>query len=299
MSGDYQNFSPQSGKRYQRDGTVVNVANGFVEQGFDHNRISQAISEGGRQFFLGKSVKILGRNGAIGNAWEDIGCLNTDNDYFTDATANALELVSDNNADRPGAVGAEVIRVYYLNTDWEEDYQDVELNGTTPIAVASVSILRPLKIEIVKFTDTTVLVPSGTIDLRSVVGKSVRLRILDDFATESMNGYYYVPDDKYLVITDIEKSLADGTANDNEVIVSLYIQEPVNVAGTVYYIERFYPVGNINEMNAESFHLRQEIIVKEHCRIRIRGRADTASGSGIVCIRGFLFTPSQYPVYTT
>jgi len=83
----------------------------------------------------GKTItRKFGANDTVGTSWEPITSSGT---YQTPTTAQTVEIVSDDNTnDKSGGTGALKIMVIGLDANWDEQSEELTLNGTTAVASA-------------------------------------------------------------------------------------------------------------------------------------------------------------------
>ena len=236
----------------------------------------------------GKEVVVGGMNDTIGTDWEDISTFDADNNYLTATTVAGLAISSTAAGDcyntYVGQVsgGARTVRVHYLDVDWNAQTLDVNMSGTKMVPLGT-DILRANKIEVVavgisgEAAGDIVLASSGTKYLK-----------IEQSCNESYNGFYYVPDGKNLVITDA--SCYPQVSNEVSLEFVYKVQEPRVVGADTNYLEYYKWAGSFISGSSISMapNMNSPLLVKDRCRVRMRTKADAASGKAIGWIKGYL-----------
>lgn len=242
----------------------------------------------------GASIEIGGVNDSIGTVYEDLSNFDQDNNYLS--TTMGLMISSTAQGDRynlwgSGSTaiaqsgGARVVRVEYLDSNWNPKTVDVYMSGQQPRLIAS-DIYRLQNMKVV-YAGT-----SGAAAGDIYVGSANTQYLKIDVDTaESYGGFYYVPDGKNLVITDAYcyPRLDNGAAIE----FAYRAEQPYNVDGTTRYVEQYiwagsYTSGSNGTMNMGP-NLNTPILVKDRCRIKMRARAGTAgTAKAIGYFKGYL-----------
>lgn len=236
----------------------------------------------------GDEVVVGGINDTIGTEWEDISTFDADNNYPTQTGVVTIYVSSTAVGDKypwtaiATSGGARTVRLHYLNADWDATTADANMSGQKVVTVAT-DVHRVNKIEIVDVGASG----EAAGDIFAGITGTPYLKI-DVSTNESYCGYYYVPDGKNLVITDA--SCYPRVDNGQSLEFAYKIQEPKVVGATTNYLEVYKWAGSYMNSGAYSMapNMNSPILVKDRCRIRIRARADAASGKAIGYFKGYL-----------
>lgn len=232
------------------------------------------------------SVEIAGVNESIGTSFEDLSNFDADNSYLTQTGTETLYVSSSSSGDtyngyNHASGGARIVRLHYLDSNWDETTADAYMSGVSSIEIAS-DVKRVNKLEVISAGD------SGTAigDIIVASGGTSYLKI-DADSNESYNGYYYVPDGKNLIITDTMFYPMLDNGSNLEFIYK--IEEPKLEGTTTHYIENNTWVGSYLVSGDTSIQttFNTPIIVKDRCRVRLNSKSD-GTGKAIGYIRGYL-----------
>jgi len=237
------------------------------------------------------AVEIGGVNDDIGTDWEDLTNFDQDNNYLGGNAVSGLTISSNAVGDRYNAWGsgttdiahsggARQVRVYYLDTNWDAQTQDVYVSGLKPVPLTT-DILIPNKIEVISVGNSgaaagdIVLAMSGTRYLK-----------IDKECNESFGGYYYVPDDKWLIITDAYCYPRCDIGDSLE--FAYRVQE---YKDTGEYIEKYRWAGSYRSGGSVNMapNMNMPLVVGDRCRVRMRVKSaygDNAKAIGY--LRGYL-----------
>jgi len=233
-------------------------------------------------------VVVGGLNDTIGTDWEDISTFDADNNYLTQTGVTTVFIsstaVGDCYNEYPGNVsgGARIVRLYYLDSNWNAKTADVYMSGINAVTAAT-DVNRLNKIEVVDVGASG----EAAGDIYVASGGTKYLKI-EQACNESYNGYYYVPDGKNLVITDAFCYPRDTNLTSLEFVYK--IQEPRLVGSTTNYLEYYKWAGSYISSTATTMapNMGSPILVKDRCRIRMRAKARTGTGSAIGYFKGYL-----------
>jgi hypothetical protein len=241
-----------------------------------------------QKIWNGEEVVVGGLNEAIGTDWEDISTFDADNSYLGGNAVSGLTLSSNAVGDcyntYAGKVsgGARVVRVYYLDANWDAQTLDVNMSGQVPVKLGT-DILIPNRIEVVdvgasgEAAGDVVLSMSGTQYLK-----------IEQACNESYNGFYYVPNNKNLIVTD---AFCYPRSDNDESLEFVYkIQEPRTVGGSTNYLEYYKWAGSFitGASTAMAPNMNSPVLVKEKCRIRMRAKSQAGTGKAIGYFKGYL-----------
>ena len=236
----------------------------------------------------GDEVVVGGFNESIGTDWEDLSNIDADNTYLTCTSVTTVSVSSSSVADSHdeyGAAtsgGARVVRLHYLNADWDATTADAYMSGVSSVEIAT-DVLRVNKLEVVKVGVSG----SSAGNIVAASGTTVYLKI-DECCNESYGGYYYVPDGKNLIITDAFCYPLLGNAFSLEFVYK--VEEPKVVGATTNYIENYKWAGSYKSGSSMNMapNMNLPLLVNGRCRIRVRAKSSEAIGSAIGYFKGYL-----------
>jgi hypothetical protein len=219
-------------------------------------------------------VEITGYSAATSTSIEDISVRGADNDYLTATTGVQLGIKSGDDVDSGTGVGGQVVRLSYLDEDWTEQTEDVTLTGQTAANTTATDILRVNSARVIQVG--TSAQNSGAITIHEYAASASTYLTIGATANTSQCGFYYVPANKVLLITDIVIS-AYRNAND---LASVYIYRQ-KLFGTAEYMEEVSQLFSAPTGAPYGTHisLRTGLVVDEKCRVRFR--ADTAAAGTV------------------
>jgi len=242
----------------------------------------------------GDSIEIGGINDDIGETYEDISNFDQDNNYLS--TTMGLMVSSTALGDRyntwgSGSLsaaysgGARVVRVEYLDSNWDTQTVDIYMSGQQPRFIAD-DIYRLQNVKVVYAGVSG----AAAGDIYVASGGTKYLKI-DADSNESYGGFYYVPNGKDLVITD---AFCYPRLDNGAALEFVYRTEvPYEVDGTTRYTEQYiwagsYTSGSNGTINMAP-NMNTPIIVHDKCRIRMRARAGSnGTAKAIGYFRGYL-----------
>ena len=224
----------------------------------------------------------LGYNGDVGSTEEDI--ITQGGVYpWIAAAGTALEVVSSGTADTLTGPGVQKVKITYLDTDYSQQTQTIEMAGTSPVALTDTSILRVNSIRAAQVGATAVAV--GDITVKLVGGATVYRQIGAGF-TRGRGLTYTVPLGKTLYITSIAVSSGYTTAGK---VVRWIARAQVDDTAPTVKINFFQPFFEIMTQDS-SFHREFEIPIAIPATADLKVSA-TSNGAGSFCtcaLRGWL-----------
>jgi hypothetical protein len=153
----------------------------------------------------------IGYNGDVGATEEEI--ITQGGLYYWIPSATALEVVSSSVNDTLAGTGVQKVRISYLDADYSEASQVIDMNGTNPVPLTDTTILRVNSIRATQVG--TGLMSAGTISCRTVAGANVVRSIFTGF-TRGRGATYTVPLGKVLFLTSI--TVASGHTAPGKVV---------------------------------------------------------------------------------
>jgi hypothetical protein len=152
----------------------------------------------------------LGYNGDVGTTEEDI--ITQGGVYpWIPAGGIALEVVSSNAADTLAGTGVQKVKITYLDTDYSQQTQTLDMNGTTPVPLTDTTILRVNSIRATQVGTAGVAV--GNITCRLVGGAATIYRQIEIGFTRGRGLTYTVPLGKTLYLTSVVVSSSHADAD--------------------------------------------------------------------------------------
>lgn len=147
-------------------------------------------------------VKILGRCSDVDNVLRDAWDGPTPV-YVFPTVAQQMQIVSTNANDTVAGTGLRRVRVYYLDTNYVEREEFINLNGTTPVLTVATNILRVNKVHAVAVGSNGLAV--GTVSLQAV-GGAVTYSAIPAGRNFARQAIYTVPAGKKLQILQWQTS---------------------------------------------------------------------------------------------
>lgn len=134
-------------------------------------------------------INLVADNATIGTSFEGIN--NTNADGLTPPILGEdIDVVSADAADAAAGTGARTVKIWYLDSSFNEQSETVTLNGTTPVEMTEQNITYILRAEIQ--TTGTGLASAGAITIAAVTGGEV-FGVIDAGARDMGNCSYMVP----------------------------------------------------------------------------------------------------------
>ena len=150
--------------------------------------------------------------------------------YTPSTNTYGIEVVSSDAQDTLTGEGVQRIRVRYLDSNWELQSVDVDMNGTTPVTVVASGVRRVNDFFSIQTGITSVA--EGDIMLQTTTGSSIEapwtgqqtLGMLTQGGNKDMTAVFTVPENKEVYITEINVSSANS---DQSVRVSANV-DPIS-----------------------------------------------------------------------
>ncbi|MDD4689070.1 MAG: hypothetical protein PHE51_04910 [Eubacteriales bacterium] len=134
--------------------------------------------------------------------------------YVWPSSAIQMEVVSsDNTQDKAGGTGALSVIIYYLDSNFDEYKEVVDLNGTTPVLTKATNIYRVNYFRVVK--TGTGAKPVGNISLKAVAPTATIYGYILAGYNRARAMIYTVPRGKRLYVSSVSFSAAATVANKN------------------------------------------------------------------------------------
>ena len=118
--------------------------------------------------------------------------------YKFPAAPMQMQVVSSSAADGPAGAGARQVKIYYLDANYIELTELVNLNGTTPVNTSATNILRINDLHVTDAGNNKC--SAGNIDIRNLAGTEIYSRI-SATRNASLQAIWTVPDGYTLYLT--------------------------------------------------------------------------------------------------
>jgi len=226
----------------------------------------------------------LGYNGDVGSTEEDI--ITQGGTYYWIPTATALEVLSTGAGaanDTLTGTGVQKVKITYLDADYSQQTQTLDMAGGTPVPLTDTTILRVNSIRAVQVG--TGGVAAGDIICRTVVGTNTVRQISAGF-TRGRGLTYTVPLGKTLYITSI--ALSSGFTTSGKVVRWIGRAQVDDTAPTTK-INFFQPFFEIITEDS-SFHRDFEIpiVIPATADLKISAVSNLAGSYCQVTLRGWI-----------
>lgn len=225
----------------------------------------------------------LGYNGDVGSTEEDI--ITQGGVYpWIAAVGIALEVVSSSADDTLAGTGVQKVKITYLDTDYSQQTQTLDMAGQTPVPLTDTSILRVNSIRATQVG--TGGVAAGDITCRLVGGAATVYRAITTGFTRGRGITYTVPLGKTLYITSVTVSSGYTTAGK---VVRWIGRAQVDDTAPTVKINFFQPFFEIMTEDA-SMHRDFEIPIKIPATADLKMSA-VSNGAGSYCscaLRGWV-----------
>jgi len=223
----------------------------------------------------GSVVTITGYNGSVSNSMEDITAQSAPNNTYLSVSTDSgatLDVQTTAAGDAVAGTGAQVVRVHYIDTDWDEAYEDVDTAGVGSESTTGGDILRVQRMEVVQ--TGTGGTNAGVIYLRENGGTTSRYCVIPAGGNISKAGFMYIPRNHTLFITDVILQAYYSSAQ----LVSLYLYYE-QLYGTDEYTEAFFPLHSepVNTPFGRHIKFQTPFVIGERCRVRLRGVGNATS----------------------
>lgn len=219
----------------------------------------------------------LGYNGDVGATEEDI--ITQGGVYpWIAAGGIALDVVSTSSADTLAGTGVQKVRVSYLDADYSEKSEVIDMAGQTPVPLTDTTILRVNGLRAVQVGSGGVA--AGDITVEVVGGATVYRSIATGF-TRGRGLTYTVPLGKTLYITSI--SVASGYTTAGKV-VRWFARAQVDDSSPTVKINFFQPFFEMITEDA-SFHADFDMptVIPATADLRVSA---VSNGAGSFCFCG-------------
>jgi len=173
----------------------------------------------------GKSFnRAIGRNPAVGTAFEDIWDSGGILDYPT--SGEAWEVVSSSANDSSAGTGMRTLRVFYMDDSYVSQVETLTLNGTTPVSFVATDAFRHVLSEGLTWGSTEE--NEGNITIRRISDEAVRGQInLDSSVAGDVNGLNGTQDGHFTVPSGKTAQLSlllTNATKDHDVTIRLYVR---------------------------------------------------------------------------
>jgi hypothetical protein len=140
--------------------------------------------------------RVSGYNDDVGTSREDVWPIGG---FYPFLTAGIqMRVVSSSANDAAAGTGARTVRVVYLDSNYDSAFEDLTLNGTTPVNTVATNILRIQDFHVRSLGSGTG--NAGVVDLTNVAGSTVYSRIAVDI-NRARNALFTVPRGKRAFIS--------------------------------------------------------------------------------------------------
>jgi len=179
-------------------------------------------------------------------------------------TSVGAKIVSSSADDTNGGIGANMVELHYLDSNWVEKTENVTLNGTTPVTLAATDIYHIEKMHVSKVGSNGA--PVGNLDLKSTDLSVIYARI-DAGINVTQYALHHVPAGKICYIVGW-----GGGSYNGGIDVILRSEEKYN-GNSVFHIRHEFML----DRSAIAVDLLAPIKVEEKCHIKVSAKAKSAS----------------------
>ena len=200
----------------------------------------QAIAEGdvvGHSSFSKFGIATIGTGG--GEIWGGAAA------YVWPVTAAGMRVVSSSANDAAAGTGIRTIRIYYLDSSYNEKITDVVLNGVTPVNTTATDIFRINRLR--ALTMGTGGVSAGTINVYNLSTATI-YSIIQPGYTISRDSIYTVPAGKNLFITSATFGITKASTTGNAATFTLRANYD-DILKTILPAGFFMPYAEINQLD--------------------------------------------------
>jgi len=238
----------------------------------------------------GSIVMISGINSSVSTTMEDIGFTSAPNNTYLTVSLDSgvtLDIQTTAANDAVAGTGAQVVRIHYLDTDWDQAYTDVNTGGVSQDSASVSNIMRVTGMEVVQVgTGGT---NAGNIYLRENANSAQRYCVIPLGEGVAQAGFTYVPRNHSLFLTDFCFATTQGNAKLAAVSIFTerrYGDEVVETNMRLYAHGTDVPFGG---------HISciTPFVVGEKCRVRFRAIAAAATANLGIQARGILVQTKQ------
>lgn len=225
----------------------------------------------------------LGINLDVGATEEDI--ITQGGTYYWIPTATALEVVSSNANDTVAGTGVQKVKVTYLDADYSEASEILDMNGVTPVPLTDTTILRVNSIRAVQVGSGGM--SAGTIDCRTVIGTHIVRSIAAGY-TRDRGLTYTVPLGKTLYVTSIAVSSGYTTSGK---IVRWTARAQVDDTAPTTKINFFQPFFEIFTQDSSFYRcFEMPVSIPATADLKVSAISDGAGSYCNCSLRGWLET---------
>lgn len=184
------------------------------------------------------------------------------------SAAEQLYIVSDNANDTSAGTGARTIKLYGLDTNWNEITETITMNGITPVLSVN-SYLRLFKAEVETVGSDTSQTNIGNITIKNNA-QTITLSQISAGDGQTLNSFWTVPAGKTFNLLAFYASAMKG----KNLSIRMYIRENGKA---------FKTIRNIAIKDGSFIHQKRlQIKIPEKTDIEYRGIAKEISGGGFV-----------------
>jgi len=235
----------------------------------------------------GSIVMISGENSSVSTTIEDIGYTSAPNNTYLTGVSGfggvKLDIQTTAATDTVAGTGAQVVRIHYLDTDWDQAYTDVNTGGISQDSASVSNILRVTSMEVVQVgTGGT---NAGNIYLRENANSAQRYCVIPLGEGVSKAGFTYVPRNHMLFLTDV----CVHTNQSNAKLAAVYVYAQ-NLYGDAFRTETSYPVyaHGADAPFGDHISCMTPMVVGEKCRVRFRAIVAVATANLVIGARGMM-----------
>jgi hypothetical protein len=232
-------------------------------------------------------INKFGYNGDIDNTWEDL--ISEGGTLVLPASGAHLHLVSDSaedDPDKPGVgTGIHTVRLVYLDSNYVEHYEDIDLNGVAVVETVATDIFRLQKCiaKVVGSTGAAV----GTISIKNHA-ETLTYGTIQPTMHRMYHAVYTVPEGYKLYLTGLKGSCvkADGSAVGHahfRVMATWSIDMKMTISA-------FTPVVYEGIYGAMEHQFEAPLIFPEHTVVKLQANSLAAAGNYLCSgsMEGFL-----------
>lgn len=277
---------------HQLDETLPKEVEAIVVRpatGFDLDAARQQL-DGQRAFFF------FGFNEVVGTSWVDIHPNSGDINWLT--SASTVEIVSSNAADTSSGLGVRSVEVHGLSATGADQDEVIATNGTSTVESA-LTYIRVNKIHSEECGtyggshqgDITCQVSGGGALLSKMTGFEGAVNSSVQYGSgEAGNGYWSVPLDKVMYITELNVTVTTNANKDADII--LYERENLLDVTTPFSPRRvLWSANEVNGRLSEVF--KSHIKIKSLADIFFRAKGSTTGVKIEVSLDFYLVDPNS------
>jgi len=195
--------------------------------------------------------------------------------YVFPAAAQQMEVVSSSAQDtKTTGSGAWTVKIWYLDSQFREKTETINLNGTNVVPTVATDIYRINNFWVM--TAGSGGKAAGNIDIRNLADTPIYSRIAVN-QTRARNAMYTVPYGKKYYIWQITYASSSGTSKDARFTLRANYNNMDNALSTL-----FYPYSEIGVQDS-TFTIPYEIPMKFPAGTDIKVSVISASGAAAIC----------------